>query len=107
MSDPLGTMTERQRQAWPEYVSDAARYCEINADGKDLWNWTISFAEETRPGRGHDMDASWCDGEHFVQIRLDVYGNGTVSVAETSWLHNSANEECDCDYCEKEREEDE
>lgn len=35
--------------------------------------------------------------------RWAVYGYGGVSVGETAWVHNSYDEECDCEYCEKER----
>lgn len=100
--------TERQIAAWPEKVAEAQRYIETSTLPTALghWGWAKVWADETRPGRGHDLSATYCDGEYLVQITLDVYGHGDVSVAEVSWLHSSAYEECGCSYCEKERDED-
>ncbi|UOE45904.1 hypothetical protein [Agromyces larvae] len=93
MSKPQ--MTERQAAAWPEAIAA------INAvDGVDLPEgigyWDVIWGEETRPGRGHYLDARYNDGEHFAQITMDVYGYPNTSVAELDWLHASGWEECPC-----------
>lgn len=101
-------MTERQVKSMQEYIDEADKNY---ATSMREWSqhgayWTTTFEDETRPGRGHVIDAIWCDGEKLVQIRLDPYGNGSLSVAEVDWLHSSSDEECGCDPCEKQREED-
>lgn len=98
-------MTERQAAAWPEYVAEARLHGPSLGESEHRWDFT--WREETRPGRGHDLSATQCDGEYFAQIMLDVYGYGNMSVAETHWIHNSADEECGCGPCSKEREDEE
>lgn len=104
MSEP----TERQIAAWPASVAEAQRYVTTSTVPTELdnYNWVRTWAEEVRPGRGQDLSAIYMDGEYVVQITLDVYGYGGVSVGETAWVHNSYDEECDCEYCEKERRDD-
>ena len=101
------TLTERQAEAWPEAIAEAQRYVDspISEDITHYY-WTIHWCEETRPGRGHSIDASWCDGEHLVLISMDVYGSPAVSVAEVTWTHSSADEECACKHCKADREAD-
>ena len=101
----MNPMTERQAAAWPSAVAEAQRYVETSTIPADLdrYAWRVTWAEETRPGRGQALDATWCDGEYLVQILMDVYGYPAVSGAETRWLHNSSYEECECGYCEEER----
>jgi len=99
----LDRFTDRQRAAWPDAVAEAQRYVGSDTIGSQ-W-WIVTYAEESRPGRGHDIDAAWCDGEHLVQIRLDPYGRESVSVGEVTWLHSSADEECECGHCTAERDE--
>ena len=105
----MSEMTERQANAWPEAVAEAQRYVTSSTIPVDLdhYHWRVAWAEETHPGRGQCLDALWCDGEYLVQIIMDVYGYPYVSVAETTWLHSTADEECVCDYCEAERDEEE
>ena len=104
----MKTFTERQSKAWPGMVAEVQRYAgtTIHESPESYW-WTIDWKDETRPGRGHDLVAQWCDGEYLAFVHMDVYGNGSVSVAEVAWLHNSADEECDCEHCTVEREADE
>ena len=104
----MSTATERQLAAWPEHVAEAQRYVTTSTvpTALDNHNWTRTWSEEVRPGRGQDLSAIYMDGEYVVHITLDVYGYGGVSVGETAWLHNSYDEECDCEYCEKERSDD-
>ena len=95
-------MTARQRKAWPEAVA------RLKATGayvpNDVRSWTVHYAEETRPGRGHFIDATYLDGEVFAQVLMDVYGYPNVSWARLDWIHADSNEECGCDPCEAERE---
>lgn len=100
-------LTERQTAAWPEAVAQAQQHVggTISTDPDSL-DWQITFDPESRPGRGHMIRAVWCNGEHLVEIGMDVYGYPRVSVAETNWLHNSSDEECGCEPCEREREDD-
>lgn len=105
----MNAFTERQATRWPEKVAEAQRYVTsstISVDIDSYW-WTLDWKDELRPGRGHDLVAQWCDGECLAFIHMDVYGNGSVSVAEVHWLHNGADEECDCEHCTAEREADE
>lgn len=86
-------MTLRQVKEWPIAIADILRVADVAINP---WNWDIDYADEIRPGRGHFMDARYNDGEHFAQIRMDVYGGATTSVAGLTWLHASSDEECDC-----------
>lgn len=101
-------MTARQLAAWPEAIAEIQRYVETSTvpTSPNHHEWKIVFDQESRPGRGHLIDATWCDGEYLAHIRMDVYGYPSVSVAEVSWLHSSSYEECGCSYCEREREND-
>lgn len=96
--------TERQAKAWSEAVAEIQRYVTstVSAD-IDHYDWTVSWKDETRPGRGHGFVGLWCDGEHLAQVVMDVYGYPSVAVAEVTWLHNSEADECDCDPCTAER----
>lgn len=96
------TLTERQAKAWPEAIA------RLTATGapvpESITAWNVHYAEETRPGRGHHIDAQFVDGEVFAQVCMDVYGYPSVSWASLDWRHADSNEECDCDTCEAERE---
>lgn len=100
--------TERQAAAWPEAIAEIQRYVDTSTVSADPQNycWTVLWAEESRPGRGHYIDAIWCDGEYMAQVTMDVYGYPNVSVARTELIHNRADEECPCTPCTTEREED-
>lgn len=102
----MSEFTERQAAAWPGAVAEAQRYIDTSTIPTDATNyeWRLTWAEELRPGRGQEVDATWCDGEYYVQISMDVYGFPLVSVAETTWVHSSSYEECECSWCERERE---
>ena len=89
--------------AWPTAVAEVQRYVDTSEVPTDLFYWTVQWAEETRPGRGHLFDGIWTDGEYFAQVRMDVYGHPHVSVAAVTWLHSSSDDECDCEHCEAER----
>jgi len=98
-------LTEKQVVGWREAI---ARLTECGATVPwDIANWDVIYAEETRPGRGHFINATFLDGEVFAQVLMDVYGYPTVSFATLDWVHADSNEECDCEVCEREREDDE
>ncbi|GAA1337280.1 hypothetical protein [Arthrobacter roseus] len=61
--------------------------------GTHLGDWSIRYAEEIRPGRGHDITAWVADGEHTATQYLDPYGNGPLIVSRMIILHNDADEE--------------
>ena len=100
-------LTERQKVAWPEAIAEAQQYVTTSTISERIadYDWQVRFQEESRPGRGHDFTALWCDGEYIVSIVMDVYGSHSVGVGECDWIHNSAAEECDCDPCTAMREE--
>lgn len=93
----MSKMTDRQAAEWPRHIERAQKLgANVTADHG---YWSMDYAEETRPGRGHYLNAQWNDGEHFVQIVMDVYGYGNLSVAELSWIHGDSDEECECELC--------
>lgn len=96
-------MTERQARDWSSAVKEAQQHVDTSTIPTDIGHWKAVWADEVRPGRGHSVDATWCDGEYLVQIMMDVYGSPSVSVASLEWLHNSSDEECQCEPCAVER----
>lgn len=99
----MSGLTVRQIAAWPEAIAS------LQASGapvpEGIHRWSVAYHDETRPGRGHFIDATYVDGEQFAQIQMDVYGQPVTSFAYLTWVHSSADEECDCEPCEAEREE--
>jgi hypothetical protein len=94
--------TAKQRLALAEMVTRARD--EHGVESMPDWSeshpwWLTTYRDETRPGRGHDMDTVLCTGDHFVQITLDPYGSGSLSVAAIDWIHSDSDDECDCDEC--------
>lgn len=98
-------MTEKQTARWGDLVQEASIYVPgISPDFDQLFtHWDVTWYDEVRPGRGQGMNATWCDGEFYVQVLCGVYGDGSVSVAELSWIHSSEAEDCDCEPCTAER----
>lgn len=107
MSATLPEMTERQAKGWAEAVAEAQTYVDTSTIPTDYhsWDWATRWEDEVRPGRGQDMSATWCDGEYIVSILCGVYGDSSVGVGVTNWLHSSADEECGCERCETYRKE--
>lgn len=103
MSETKEQFTERQARGWLDAIADINAQGVEPSENPDGYGWLLEFAEEIRPGRGHDLNAVWTDGEHYVQIMVDVYGSWSASVAEMSWLHASSDESCGCDRCVAER----
>jgi hypothetical protein len=98
--------TDRQATAFTEIVADIrARGVEV-ADRIEDPYWVVEWADEIRPGRGHSFNGIWSDGEHVVQVLMDVYGYPSVGIGAVEWLHNSSDDECSCDRCVADRAED-
>lgn len=81
-------LTDRQKKALESAEKRAAAIT-----GTTVGLWDITYAPETRPGRGHDITAWHADGEHVVTQYLDVYGHGALVVASMEVLHNDADED--------------
>lgn len=97
----MSALTARQEAAWPKAI---ARLRALGAEvAESVHSWDVIYSEETRPGRGHHINATYVDGEIFAQILMDVYGYPNVSFAELDWIHADSNEECACEPCEAER----
>lgn len=96
-------LTERQAKDWPDAVARLRTY--YDSIPADIRSWTVRYAEESRPGRGHHINATYVDGEVFAQVLMDVYGYPNVSIAFLDWLHADSDEECGCDPCERYRQE--
>lgn len=90
------TFTERQARAWEQDVRPVLDRHGI-ADLSSYWN--LHWSEEVRPGRGHFLNATYVDGEHFAQVLMDVYGCPTISVAQLDWIHADSDEEMECETC--------
>jgi len=98
----LPRLTERQE----------ARLREIVAEVRDRWGvhlnmhrFDLTFREETRPGRGHDLSWVAFEEDQFFQGTLDVYGHGTYGVTEPVDWACTGNEFCECEHCKRERDE--
>jgi hypothetical protein len=99
-------LTERQQKAMVERVEEAKLHgVDMNPFQPWDWAWHGRFEDETRPGRGHSFNGIWCDGEKLVQLSMDPYGHGYMSIADVDWLHGG--EDCQCDVCEGLRDEEE
>lgn len=102
MAEQTAALTERQAKAWPEAIARLAA-CGATVPA-DLRSRTVHYSEETRPGRGHAINAEYFDGEVYAQVLMDVYGYPNVSFAALDWIHADSDEECSCGPCERERE---
>ena len=94
-------LTERQER----------RLIEVIKEIEDRWGVHLNlhridktFAEETRPGRGHDLTWVAYEEDRFFQGTVDVYGNGTYGVTERVEWACTGNEFCECPHCKAERE---
>ena len=101
-------MTERQTAALAGRITEARENHDVHMNP---WNpygheWRSIFRDEIRPGRGHDLDLLYLDGEVIVQITMDPYGYGSMSIGTTEWTHSDSLEECDCAACKREVEDD-
>lgn len=95
-ADVRPSFTDRQATAWRDDVVPVLSHHGIP---KDPANWSIHWHEETRKGRGHYVNATFLDGEHFAQVLMDVYGYPSISVAALDWIHADSDEELECETC--------
>lgn len=97
----MAAVTERQQQAITEALRRARDDHGVSAP--ECWNdysVNLVLADEVRPGRGHDLQWWWADGEHLLNGYLDPYGNGgPLIVAETYLVHADSDDECECSTC--------
>lgn len=91
------TLNERQEKALDGYIEEAREVYGIEGIRRD--NVAISFYQENYPGRGSDFDYFYSNGESIVTGFITVYGGGHLCVGEVEWVHNSANEDCQCTPC--------
>ena len=89
--------TDRQAIEWIVLTSAASRLTE-NTVPTDLSHWFTNWQPEYRKGRGHDFRGIWVDGENLVEIWMDVYGSGWMSVHEINLIHSDP-EGCECEAC--------
>jgi hypothetical protein len=94
-------LTERQQVAMTARVVEAKSH-DVDMSEFQPWDsaWHGRFEEESRPGRGHDFNGVWCDGQKIVQVSIDVYGYGYMSIGGVDWTHGG--EDCECDVCIRE-----
>lgn len=97
-------MTDRQAAAWPFYINRLNQVYRAGEVPSCISCWDFAWGDEIRPGRGRDFSAFYCDGEILAQITMDPYGAGDESIASLQWFHASADEECTCSMCTKNRE---
>lgn len=98
----MSTLTQKQAAAWTAAMERVDLHAGYSLP-HDIRKWDVVYAEESRPGRGHHINATYIDGEVFAQVLMDVYGYPSISVALLAWVHADSNEECDCEPCEVER----
>lgn len=96
-------LTGRQERRLDEWLRDVNTRSEHRVLPHHL-AWTV--APETRPGRGHDVQAVYLDGDIFEHLQMDPYGNGDESRGTVDVVHSDSNDDCDCDDCTTEREAD-
>lgn len=98
----MSGLTERQKGAWEDAMTRLDGHAGYRLP-HDIASWDVVYHEETRPGRGHQVNATYLDGEVFAQVLMDVYGYPNISIATLDWIHADSNEECDCSSCIAER----
>lgn len=78
---------------------DFARSHDVEVDR--VTDFNITYEPESRPGRGHDIQVHYVDGDHAVYSRIDVYGNGSGGqIARLDWIHDGTDDAADdCEFC--------
>lgn len=99
----MAELTARQAAAMPDVVARVARH-DVEVPG-DIHRWDrVEWQDETRPGRGHAINAlHFYDSSYFVQLLMDVYGSPSISVCSFEPIHNDGDDDCDCGPCEDDR----
>jgi hypothetical protein len=99
----LPELTEKQKAALPNLIAEAAAHGLVIPGP---WSFDVTFREESRPGRGHDVSLMYCDGDMIATGTVDVYGNGAgLGIGNVEWIHDLS-EECECGPCQRERSDD-
>lgn len=92
-------LTVRQALAIAELVEQARGY---GVEIRHVGDFNLTYKDEVRPGRGHDVIVNYVDGEHVVIAYVDVYGNGDgASIGSVEWIHEASNDDCSCTTCER------
>lgn len=86
--------TDRQAAALERFLEDARRHG-VEVQRHQL---EVTYREEVRPGRGHDLFVFASDGERMATAYLDVYGNGSAtSIHEVTVLCHPDSDPNPCD----------
>ncbi|WP_280447838.1 hypothetical protein [Nocardia cyriacigeorgica] len=94
---PAPSLTRRQIGAL-DRIAKFARAHDVDLRVDQL---RIHYHPETRPGRGHDIEVFYSDGENAIGAYIDVYGNGEPAIASVNWIHNGGDEQRNpCGVCE-------
>ncbi|GGO86685.1 hypothetical protein GCM10011584_09590 [Nocardioides phosphati] len=97
----MSAFTVRQAKAWDNDVIPVLERHGIPRLPTSH-GWTLTWADEVRPGRGHSLDATFCDGEQYAQVLMDVYGYPNISIALLTWVHaDSDDDELACEDCDE------
>lgn len=98
--------TERQTQEWPLTLTEIERHTGTRPPANlDHYEWTTHWYEETRPGRGHRFSAVWTNGQHIVQVVMDIHGAPSIAIGDIDWTHTDTDDQCPCTHCTKDRQE--
>lgn len=97
LTNGVPPLTERQEKRLKEWLKEIEDTPGIHVSRMSDLSWRVE--SEYREGRGHDLEASVMDGEHFAWLSIDVYGNGSDGHGFVTVAHNSAMDECSCDDC--------
>ena len=96
--------TDRQVRRIAKWLTEVGQHTENTPRVRDLI-WQVQ--RETRPGRGHDMTATYIDSDIVATLWIDPYGNGSDARGAIDWQHNGSDDECECRDCAACRAEDE
>lgn len=101
IKDGIPPLTTAQEERLEEWIKNLKLKLGLVVWGYIDLKWSLK--DETRPGRGHDLEAIAHNEDHMAWISLDVYGNGNEGYSVLLPVHNSASETCPCDDCVLER----
>lgn len=97
LNDGVPSLTDRQEARLSEWLTEINSRLGLHLPGRHALSWRVE--DETRPGRGHDIEVWAVDGEHMAWLSIDPYGNGSDGWGMVTIAHNSADEDCSCDDC--------
>lgn len=93
-------LTHRQEVRLYEWLTALNKVVESRVRAHDL-AWIVET--ESRPGRGHNLQALHIDADVCAHLSMDPYGNGDEMVGTVSVDHSTGDEECPCEPCTAER----